>query len=419
MKYLNNHELEINQAYDNNSSQPFSVSSNEHQNRNEINSYSSCDEFISNNQGYEESNQEIAFGDTKILGDYDQEDKKLNLNISLTYFQKDKQSNSNNNSLTDFQEYAQKKENNLSFFPNKYTISNSSYFQEIEQKNNFNFIFAIKKDEQFIDDNNSKTTFKLDEKSNQNINIKNLTSHSEDKKLLVSKETKYPKKKNKKKKTKKKDKLKSETKRLLNKVKEKHTKNSQDNLIRKGKVYFIDDFICFINKKISKKNFSIKINNKEVNKILNLEPSITKDVTIDTNKELFEKPMKDLLKKNSRKYKTLPENSNEIIIDELCKNKNYNDIKEILNITYLDCLKYYRKDDLEENEKTKLSCLKGLEKKFEKLPQKMKEKFERLKKRCEEKYKDKKYDQIHQDNIIKTIKNLDIIYIGKSLVKEE
>ena len=202
-------------------------------------------------------------------------------------------------------------------------------------------------------------------------------------------------------------------------MKEKHTKNSQDNLIRKGKVYFIDDFICFINKKISKKNFSIKINNKEVNKILNLEPSITKDVTIDTNKELFEKPMKDLLKKNSRKYKTLPENSNEIIIDELCKNKNYNDIKEILNITYLDCLKYYRKDDLEENEKTKLSCLKGLEKKFEKLPQKMKEKFERLKKRCEEKYKDKKYDQIHQDNIIKTIKNLDIIYIGKSLVKEE
>ena len=180
----------------------------------------------------------------------------------------------------------------------------------------------------------------------------------------------------------------------------KHTKYYEDNLVRKIKYIFIRTIIDFINMKLkSISNLYIFINNKKykVNKLLYLGPSVTKDLTVERNLILFETPIKDTLYEISGKYKHYPKEYNRVVIEELYKNENCKKIRDILNLKYLDCLKYYRKDrDI--IKKKRFACLKGMEKKFDELPQKLKK---------------QKHDKHYEEALIYVINNFENIYYTK------
>ena len=181
----------------------------------------------------------------------------------------------------------------------------------------------------------------------------------------------------------------------------KHTKYDEDNLLRKVKYLFIRAIIDFINLKLkSISNLYVIINNKKykVNKLLYLGPTITKDLTVESNLILFETPIKDALYEISGKYKYYPKEYNRIVIEELCKNGNFKRIRDILNLKYLDCLKYYRKDGDIINKK-RFACLKGLEKIFEGLPQKLKK---------------QNHDKHYEEDLIYVINNFENIYYAKT-----
>lgn len=180
-----------------------------------------------------------------------------------------------------------------------------------------------------------------------------------------------------------------------------HNELSEDNLIRRSKNIFIDALLEFINSKIkyynSKENkLFITINNKEykVEKLLNLSEKITKDLSVESNKALFKKQIKNIFLEISGKYQNYPKNYNIAIIDELCTNVEFKEIADILNLNYLDCLKYYRRDEDALNN-DKLECLKGLELIFDKLPQKLEK---------------KQYDKNYEESLINIIKNIEIIF---------
>lgn len=187
-----------------------------------------------------------------------------------------------------------------------------------------------------------------------------------------------------------------------------HNEYSEDNLIRKSKNIFSHAFFEFINSKIEKLELYITINNKKnkVEKLLNLGQKITKDLSVNGNLSLFQTPIKNILFEISRKYKKYPKNYNKVAIDELCtnENENYQEIASILNLDYLDCLKYYRRDEIKDSSKIEcLKCLNGLELKFDKLPKDLEEEG---------------YDKNYEKELINTLKKIDDIYKQKKSRKK-
>ena len=63
-------------------------------------------------------------------------------------------------------------------------------------------------------------------------------------------------------------------------------------------------------------NLYVFINNKKykANRLLNLGPSITIDLTVESNLFLFETPIKDALCEISGKYKCYPKEYNRVVI---------------------------------------------------------------------------------------------------------
>ena len=187
-----------------------------------------------------------------------------------------------------------------------------------------------------------------------------------------------------------------------------HNEYSQDNLIRKSKKVFSDAILEFINSKIKDLNTQliITIDNKEyeVEKLLNLGQKITKDTSVRGNKALLKTPIKNILFQISGKYKTYnyPKSYNMAVIDELCTNEKYLEIRNILNLDYLNCLKYYRRDE-DALKDDNLECLKGLEKIFDRLPKDLKKEG-----------KDKSYEKA----LINTIKDIDNIFNDKKARKK-
>ena len=185
-----------------------------------------------------------------------------------------------------------------------------------------------------------------------------------------------------------------------------HNEYCEDNLIRKSKKVFRDAILKFINTKIEKLEFhlSITIDNikYKVKKLLNLAQTQTKESSVEENKALFQSPVKEILYEISGKYKK-PANYNRIVIEEICKNPNEKcqKIAEILNLDYLDCFKYYRKDKDPLNEKN-LDCLKGMQKQFDDLHNILK------------KERKEKYEESYEKALIYVIKNIDKIYDGKT-----
>ena len=186
-------------------------------------------------------------------------------------------------------------------------------------------------------------------------------------------------------------------------VKGKHTKYYFDNKVRKVKVLFKDALLKFINSKIKNLNLIVRINGKiyMVEKLLKINPKLTEDINIESNKTLFNTEIKNILSENiSRSYRRYPQKYNKVVIEEILKNKNNQVLIDILNMKYLDCLKYYRKDKEIIND-DKYSCLKGLEKEYENLSGKLQ--------------KDANgYDKVYEDGIFELIKNFETIYSTKT-----
>lgn len=183
-----------------------------------------------------------------------------------------------------------------------------------------------------------------------------------------------------------------------------HDEYAQDNLIRKSKKVFSDAILELLNSRITYLNTKgnklfITIDNKEyeVNKLLNIGQKITKNISVKDNIALFKKEIKNILFQISGKYKNSPKNYNMSSIDEICTNKNFEEIRNILNLDYLDCLKYYRRDKDALNDDN-FKCLNGLELIFDQLPQKLEKEG---------------YDKRYEEALINTIKNLETIFYDK------
>jgi len=175
----------------------------------------------------------------------------------------------------------------------------------------------------------------------------------------------------------------------------KHTDNSEDNMIIKAKTYVKKSLTDFINSKIRSIN--------RENKYRELK-DINKDEIISTNVKLnnilFQKKIRDIVTANlSDKFSTFPKEYNKDAIELIEKDEN-NDVTSvtlILDLTFLECLKYFRKDKDVINDE-KYACLAGLEKYYEKYP-----------KYLEGKKKNKEYI----DKIISIIQRLEEIYKNK------
>lgn len=272
-------------------------------------------------------------------------------------------------------------------------LPNSQKENQLEQKNNFTNILPYYQGDEKLNKNNSFNNLKSQLQENNKLNI------------IQTDNIKYPKKKKE-----KKDKVKLGRKDLFNEEEGEHDKNFEDNLIRKSIKYFGGDLITFLNTKIIQKKLSVEINGKKYKKveILKLGPTFTNVGNVKKTRNLFKSSIKDIIlnTKITKKYKR-PKNYNKYVVDEIYKNKDCNDIKNILDLKYIDCLKYYKKDI------SNLNCLKGLEKYFDDLPLTMRTKFELKIKNAKKKYGrtppkyQKGYDIEHEKNIIDTIKKLD------------
>ena len=186
-----------------------------------------------------------------------------------------------------------------------------------------------------------------------------------------------------------------------------HTKYSEDNMIRKAKVYYKNDLLEFINDKIKTELKLSKIiidGKKYVNdqiKLLNIKQTKTLDITVDGIINFLNEKVKDFFNDEvSKKCKNYPPNFNGLLIEKLYEMENAESVTSILDKTNLECLKYYRKDeDMIDN--YEYACLKGFEKKFEGLK-------DRLMKNPE-----KKNDEKYVEELIKLIMEFEDVYSKK------
>ena len=178
-----------------------------------------------------------------------------------------------------------------------------------------------------------------------------------------------------------------------------HGKYAEDNRVRKVKVYLKDSLFRKINSEIKENELSINVDGKEYNidGLLDINQEQTIDTTVGGNLKLFNTKLKDFFSVISNKFKNYPKNFNKLIIEKLYE-ENMTNVTYILDKTFLESLKYFRKDkDVYGNEE--YSCLKGIEKDFENLPKK---------------FREKGHDDRYINMIIDLINNFEKIYYGKT-----
>ena len=135
--------------------------------------------------------------------------------------------------------------------------------------------------------------------------------------------------------------------------------------------------------------------------LLNIRPKLIEDININANKTLLVTPIKNILSDNiSGAYKNYPKDYNKIVIEKIFENEDNKILKNILNMTFLECLKYYRKNE-EIISNDKYDCLKGLEKKYENLPNLLKKGVNNS-------------DEEYEKGIFNLIDNFDKIYFKKT-----
>ena len=149
-----------------------------------------------------------------------------------------------------------------------------------------------------------------------------------------------------------------------------HGKYAEDNRVRKVKVYLKDSLFRKIISEIKENELSINVDGKEykIDELLDINQEQTINTSVGENLRLFNTKLKYFFNVISNKYKNYPKNFNELIIKKLYE-ENMTNVTCILDKTFLDSLKYFRKDkDVYDNEE--YSCLQGIEKDFEDLPKK-------------------------------------------------
>ena len=178
-----------------------------------------------------------------------------------------------------------------------------------------------------------------------------------------------------------------------------HNKYSEDNMITKAKILLKDDLLEHINSKIREEeiNLSVVIEGVEYKdcQILNIRRDKFIHLDVNENKDLLHKKLKEIFFDDiNGRFHNYPKNFNKIVIKKIFEMENAEKIQKILEMEFLECIKYYRKD-LTINDDEKYGCLKGLEKKFENLKNKLK------KKNHEKKYIDKFIELIQNfENIL-------------------
>ena len=184
----------------------------------------------------------------------------------------------------------------------------------------------------------------------------------------------------------------------------KHDKNAEDNMIRKIKVLLKDNLLKFINKKIKDdlKLSKIIINEKTYEngniKLLNIKKDKIVDTTVNGNQKLLITKIRDIFSDEiSTIYTSQPSYYNAVLIEKIYQIDNEGKVTSILDKTFLECLKYFRKDEDIMND-DQYKCLEGLEKGFEEI---------------KEKLKLKNNDGDYIDELIRLIKEFDKIYYSK------
>ena len=129
------------------------------------------------------------------------------------------------------------------------------------------------------------------------------------------------------------------------KIKE-HTKEDNDNILKKFRTIIIYGITEFLNEKI-KEDFP-------KDKILKIPYKLISDTTIKGDIEFINKTLKDIFSSEiSEKYKTKDRNYNKILIQKMYEKEKY---KKLLDKTIKECIKQIKNEDDE--------ILKGLKGKF-------------------------------------------------------
>jgi hypothetical protein len=146
-------------------------------------------------------------------------------------------------------------------------------------------------------------------------------------------------------------------------------------MIRKFKIYNIDTFITKINSELKKTPVFIENNGKKykANKLKKINYDFAKNITVNEIRNFLNNKLKTILSVDiSNLYKNYPKNYNQLVIKKLYE-ENKTNVTCILEKTGLECIKYSRKDeDAFFNEEN--SCLNGIEKRYENLPQYLRKK---------------------------------------------
>ena len=149
-----------------------------------------------------------------------------------------------------------------------------------------------------------------------------------------------------------------------------HDKYSENNRVRKFKVIMKDALLDLINSKIKENiKLTVLIDEKEfvVDGLLNIRQNQIISTNVMDNRQLLDKTIREIfsdeIAKNFRKY---PKNYNKIVIDKIYEIENEEKIIPILDLKFIDCIKYFRKEENYMDDE-RFFCLKGLEKKFENL----------------------------------------------------
>ena len=190
-------------------------------------------------------------------------------------------------------------------------------------------------------------------------------------------------------------------KKLNKKIKrnEPHTKYAENNRVRKIKVYIKDTLFEKINYEIKKNSIVINNEGKEYNidRLLDINPKQIINTNVVENINFLKTQLKEIFSVEiSKKYKNYPLNYNKLVIKKLYQ-ENIKNVTCILDKTFLECLKYFRKDkDVFNNEE--YFCLQGIEKNFEEISKK---------------FRIEGHDNKYIYMIIDLINNFEIIYENK------
>ena len=154
-----------------------------------------------------------------------------------------------------------------------------------------------------------------------------------------------------------------------------HNEYSEDNMLRKFKIYNIETFRIKINSELKKTPVFIEIDGKkyEAKKLLKINQEFAKDITVNESRNFLNKKIKRIFSVDiSDLYKNYPKNYNNLVIEKIYE-ENKTNLTCILEKSGLECTKYFRKDE-DAFSKEENSCLNGIESRYESLPQYLRKK---------------------------------------------